>query len=183
MRAEPGRAALPPRPRLSQSPGRSSHASVTPGTWSIQTGVQDHGWRGPALLVTRVPRRPRPQTRLARTAGLSASRRCRRGAGGHVGAAQAAAGHSVDGPRDRVRVKVTWTPEIGPACVRASTTLENGSKERIDEGTTSHARAGGSQAQGGRPAPGRGVRAGATCSRSWRCQRRRITGGGRSLAG
>ncbi len=43
---------------------------------------------------------------------------------------------------------MTWAPEIGPDHVRASTALENGSEERIDEGTTSHAGAGGSQAQG-----------------------------------
>jgi hypothetical protein len=41
---------------------------------------------------------------------------------------------------------MTRAPEIGPAGVRASSTLENGSEERIDEGTTSHAGAGGSQA-------------------------------------
>jgi nitronate monooxygenase len=37
---------------------------------------------------------------------------------------------------------VTRPPEFGPACVRASMTLENGSKERIDERSTSHAGAG-----------------------------------------
>ena len=47
--------------------------------------------------------------------------------------------------------------EIGPAAVRASTTLLNRSKKRTDEGTTSRARAGGSQAQGGRHAARGGV--------------------------
>jgi putative transposase len=50
---------------------------------------------------------------------------------------------------------VTRAPEIGPACVSFDA-LENGSKERIDEGSTSRAGAGRSQAQGGRQAAGRG---------------------------
>src|SRR5436309_15866089 len=60
-------------------------------------------------------------------------------------------------PRRR-RVHVTWAREIGQVCVRASMTLLNGSKERMDEGSTSYAGASCSQAQGGRQAAGRGVR-------------------------
>ena len=41
-------------------------------------------------------------------------------------------------------------PEIGPVCVRASSTLLNGSEERIDEEATSHARSR-SSASSGRP--------------------------------
>ena len=41
---------------------------------------------------------------------------------------------------------LTRAPEIGPAAVRASSTLLNGSEERVDEGSTSYAGAGRSQA-------------------------------------
>src|SRR5690348_9778479 len=53
--------------------------AATPQPWPLRRGAvrpesHDPGWRRPALLVARVSRRPRPQTRLARLATFNTLR-------------------------------------------------------------------------------------------------------------
>ena len=74
LRYMPRMASRNSRPRARLESGRecrSMSKAATPQPWplrrgAVRPGSHDHGWRRPALLVARVSRRPRPQTRLAR---------------------------------------------------------------------------------------------------------------------